>query len=42
MFVREATVERGGNNFNGFQDFRAENGSSQGQQLALAVLYVPS
>ena len=36
------SAERGGNDLNGCQDFRTENGSSQGQNLALTVLYVPS
>jgi len=31
----------GGDNVNDFQDFRAENGSRQGQNLALAGLCVP-
>jgi len=37
-----AAGERGGNNLNGFEDFRTENGSSQGQNLALTGLFVPS
>ena len=32
----------GGNNSNGFQDFHTENGSRQGQNLALTGLCVPS
>jgi hypothetical protein len=31
-----SAAERGGNTFNGFKDFRIENGSSQGQLLALS------
>jgi len=34
--------DRRGNTFKGFKDVRAINGSSQGQNLALTVLYVPS
>ena len=34
--------ERRVDNFNGFKDFRTENGSSQGQNLALTGLFVPS
>ena len=34
-------VERGGNNLNGVNDYRTENGSSPGQSLALTVLCVP-
>ena len=34
--------EWGGDNLNGVQDFRTENGSSQGQNLALTGLIVPS
>ena len=33
--LRRAAVERGGNNSDGSKDFRAENGSSQGHNLAL-------
>jgi len=36
-----AACERRGNNLKGFKDFRGENGSSQGQSLALTVFYVP-
>ena len=36
-----AAVERGGNNLNSSKDFRTDNGSSQGQNLALTGLYVP-
>jgi len=39
---RRTAVERGGNNLNVFNDFRTENGSSQGQNLALTGLFVPS
>jgi len=35
------TGERGGNNLNGFKDIRTENGSRQGQNLALTGLCVP-
>ena len=31
----------GGNGLNGFTDFHTENGSGQGQDLALTVLFVP-
>jgi hypothetical protein len=34
--------ERGGNNLNGFQEFRTENSSSQGRNLAMTVLCVPN
>ena len=37
----EAAGERKGNTLNGFKDLRTQNGSSQSQNLALAVLYVP-
>ena len=37
-----APAEWVGNNLNGFKDFRSENGSSQGQNLALTDLGVPS
>jgi len=40
--VWRTAVERGGNNVNGFKDCRTENGSSQGQNLALTGLFVPS
>ena len=33
---------RRGSNLNGFNDFRIENGSRQGQNRAVSVLYVPS
>jgi len=36
------SVERGGNNLNGFRDFRTENGSSQGRNLALTGVCVAS
>jgi len=39
--VSLTAAERGGSNSKGFQDFRTENGSRQGQILALAVLCVP-
>ena len=32
----------GGNTLKGFNDFRTENGSNQGQSLALTVLFVPN
>ena len=35
-------AERGGNTLHASKDFRAESGSSQGQILALAGLFVPS
>jgi len=34
-------AERVGINLNGFKDFRTENGSSQGQDLALTGSFVP-
>ena len=37
-----ATGERGGNYLNGVEDYRTENGSSQGQNLALTGLGVPT
>jgi len=37
-----AAAEQGGNTLHGSQDFRIENGSSQGQKLALTGLIVPS
>ena len=36
-----AAAERGDNNSKYFKDVRSENGSSQGQNLASTVLYVP-
>jgi len=36
-----AAAERGGHNCNGFEDFHLKKGSSEGQNLALAVLCVP-
>ena len=36
-----SAVERGRDNLPGFDDFHLKNGSSQGQNLALIVLYVP-
>jgi len=38
----EGDDEREGNNLKVFKDFRTENGSSQGQNLAVTVLHVPS
>ena len=35
-------AERGGHNLRGSQDVCLKNGSSQGQNLALTVVYVPS
>ena len=35
-------AERVANNLNGFKDFRTENGSSQGQNLALTGSFVLS
>ena len=35
-------AERGGNTLKGFKDVRTENGSSQGQNLALTGLLVPT
>ena len=32
---------RKGNKFKGFEDFRTENGSNQGQNVALTGLFVP-
>jgi len=37
-----AASEREGDNSKGLNDFRLKNGSSQGQNLALTVFYVPS
>jgi len=34
--------ERGGDDSNGFKDFRTENGSSQGQKLVLTGFFVAS
>ena len=39
---RGAAGERGGKNLNGVKDCRTENGSSQGQYLALTGLFVQS
>jgi len=36
-----SACERGGNNYKGFKDFRTENGSSQGQNLAVTGVSVP-
>jgi len=36
-----SAAERGENNLNGFKDFRTENCSSQGQNLALTGSFVP-
>ena len=33
--------EKGGGNLNGVEDFQTENGSSQGQNLALISIFVP-
>ena len=35
-------VERGGNTLHDFRDFCTNNGSSQGQHLALTVLFEPN
>jgi len=40
--AREPAVERGGNNLTGFKDVHLKNDSSQGQNLTLTVLCVPS
>ena len=37
-----SAVDRGGNLLNGSTDFRTENGSSQGLNLAVTVLFVPN
>ena len=37
-----AAGKREGNSLKGFEDFPLENGSSQGQNLALTVLSVPN
>ena len=37
-----AATERNGNNLKGSKDTCLKNGSSQGQNLALTALYVPS
>ena len=39
---RQTAVELGGNNLNGFKDFRTEKGPSEGQNLTLSVLFVPN
>ena len=39
---KETASERGGNNVEGFTDFRTEDGSSPGQHLALTGLFPPS
>jgi len=39
---RQAAVEPGGNHLNGSKDFRTENGSSEGQNLAVTGLGVPN
>ena len=39
---RFSAFERRGNNLNGFQDFRTDNCSSQGQNLISAVPSVPN
>jgi len=39
---RVPAFERGENNLNGFNDFRTDNGSCQGQNLAWTGLCVPS
>jgi len=40
--VPGGAAERGGGNLNGFKNFRAENCSRQGHDLALTGLFVPS
>ena len=42
LLLVTTAAARGGNNSKGFKDFRTENGSRQGQNLALTGLYVPS
>jgi len=37
-----SAVERGGTNLNSLKYFRTENSSSQGQNLAVTLLFVPS
>ena len=37
-----AAAERGGNNLKGSKDVRTEFGSSQGQNMALTGLFIPS
>ena len=39
--IPTSATERGGNNLTGFKDFHLENGSSQGQNLALSAVCVP-
>ena len=39
---QDSEAKRVGNNLHSFKDFRAENGSSQGHNLALAGFFVPS
>ena len=39
---RGTALERGGNTLNGFDGFRTGNGSSQGRNLAVTVLFVPN
>ena len=36
------TVQQGGDNFDGFNDFRTENSSTRGQNLSLTVICVPN
>ena len=36
----QTAAERQGNNLKGLEDFRLENGSSQGQNLALTFFFV--
>ena len=40
--ARRAAAEQGGHNLNDIQDVRTENGSNQGQNLALTGFFVPS
>ena len=40
--IQRAATDREGNNLKDFKDFNLENGSSQGHNLALTVLRVPS
>jgi len=42
LWGRRSFFERRGDNLNSFNDFRPENGSSQGQNLVVTGLYVPS
>jgi len=40
--MHSSAGERGGNSLNDFRDMRTENGSNQGRNLALTLLFVPN